>query len=137
MLTNILLVIATFFVGFATYQSYKATKAITLLQHKPVVIAWLREPKKGRGIYVQSVGNGTAFNGNVSCKTNSGSVNYPFTRMWVGQVYEYPIEGQPALPIGANDKTLTIELTYEDIDGNPYRNEISTDLSSQVELGQV
>jgi hypothetical protein len=136
-ITNVLLVIATLMIAYATYLMYTATRKVTLLAHKPVVIAWLREPEKGRGIYVQSIGNGTAFNGTVVCRTASGEARYEFTRLWVGQRYEHPIAGQPSLVIGPNDREMEVIMNYQDIDGNKYDNRITIDLFSQVELTQV
>ncbi len=143
-LDSLLLVAATALLAICTYLLYKATREGTRSQLRPRVIAWPREEAKGPGIYVQSVGLGPAYNGNIICTTSVkgvvyGTVSYGFTRMFISQTYEYPIEGQPPIPfkVALGVGKLSIDMSYEDINGHKYKDHVEFDMDKPPKLGQV
>ena len=126
-LDSVLLTIATIFIALATVFVYRATDRLYRSQVKPLLNAYPRPVESGDlGIIVESIGNGIVLDAVITCKTESGSAYYTFPRLPVMGVYEFPkYENQQKIPLSDTDSQLTIDLSYKDIDGNPYSRSFS------------
>ena len=91
---------------------------------RPKVFAYLREPEKGLGLYIENAGYEVAWNGKIICKSSKGSAEYGFTRMYPFSRYEYPEKDKDCLKdllkLSRSDKKITVEITYQDVYGEEY-----------------